>query len=145
TCVVFINQIREKINVMWGNPETTPGGRALKFYASVRIDLRRIASLKKGEEVVGSRVRASIVKNKVAPPFRKAEFDIMYDEGISRAASVLDMGESKGVVKKVGNWYAYGEEKIGQGKENARIFLKENAKILDKIEKEVIGLIREGE
>ena len=139
TCVIFINQIREKIGVMWGNPETTTGGRALKFYASVRIDLRRIASLKKGEEVVGNRVRANIVKNKVAPPFRKAEFDIMYDEGISRAANVLDIAETKGIIKKVGSWYAYGEEKIGQGKENTRIYLKENKAILNKIEKEVIS------
>jgi len=138
TCVIFINQIREKIGVMWGNPETTTGGRALKFYASVRIDLRRIASLKKGDEVVGSRVRAKIVKNKVAPPFRKAEFDIMYDEGISRASSVLDIAETSGIIKKVGTWYAYGEDKLGQGKENARLFLKDNPKVLNKIEKEVM-------
>ncbi len=138
TCVIFINQIRMKIGVMWGNPETTPGGRALKFYASIRIDLRRIASLKKGEEVVGNRVRASVVKNKVAPPFRKTEFDIMYDEGISKAANVLDMAEKSGIVKKIGAWYAYGEEKIGQGKENARIFLKENSGVLNKMEKEVL-------
>ena len=138
TCVIFINQIRMKIGVMWGNPETTPGGRALKFYASIRIDLRRIASLKKSEEVVGNRVRASVVKNKVAPPFRKAEFDIMYDEGISKAAGVLDMAEKNGILKKVGTWYTYGEEKMGQGKENARIFLKENPKVLDKMEKEVL-------
>lgn len=143
TCVIFINQIRMKIGVMWGNPETTPGGRALKFYASVRIDLRRIASLKKGDEVVGSRVRASVVKNKVAPPFRKAEFDIMYDEGISKAANILDMAETSGVVKKVGTWYAYGEEKIGQGKENARIFLKENPNVLNKMEKDVMAGIKE--
>ncbi len=139
TCVIFINQIRMKIGVMWGNPETTPGGRALKFYSSIRIDLRRIASLKKGEDVVGSRVRASVVKNKVAPPFRKAEFDIMYDEGISKAAGVLDMAEKSGVVKKVGAWYAYGEDKIGQGKENTRLFLKENPNVLNKMEKEVLG------
>ncbi len=138
TCVIFINQIREKIGVMFGNPETTTGGRALKFYASVRIDLRRIASLKKGEEVVGNRVRASIVKNKVAPPFRKAEFDIMYDEGISRAGSVLDMAEITGITQKSGSWVIYGEEKLGQGKENARVYLKENPKVLAKIEKEVL-------
>jgi len=138
TCVIFINQIREKIGIMFGNPETTPGGRALKFYASVRIDLRRIASLKKGEEVVGNRVRASIVKNKVAPPFRKAEFDIMYDEGISKSGSVLDMAETLGVLQKSGSWFIYGEEKIGQGKENARIYLKENPKVLSKLEKEVM-------
>ncbi len=138
TCVIFINQIREKIGVMFGNPETTPGGRALKFYSSVRIDLRRIASLKKGEEAVGNRVRASIVKNKVAPPFRKAEFDIMFDEGISKAGSILDMGETLEVIKKSGAWLLYGDEKLGQGKENARIFLKENPKVLSKIEKEIM-------
>ena len=138
TCVIFINQIRMKIGVMFGNPETTPGGRALKFYASVRIDLRRIASLKKGDLAVGNRVKASIAKNKVAPPFRKAEFDIMFDEGISKAGSVLDMGEQLGVLKKSGAWLIYGEEKIGQGKENARIFLKENPRVLAKIEKEVL-------
>ena len=138
TCVIFINQIREKIGVMFGNPETTPGGRALKFYSSVRIDLRRIASLKKGEEAVGNRVRASIVKNKVAAPFRKAEFDIMFDEGISKSGSVLDMGELTEVIKKSGAWMLYGDEKLGQGKENARIFLKENPKIMAKIEKEIL-------
>lgn len=137
TCVIFINQIREKIGVMFGNPETTTGGRALKFYSSVRIDLRKIASLKKGEEVVGNRVRASIVKNKVAAPFRKAEFDIMYDEGISRAGSVLDMAEVMEIVKKTGTWLSYGDEKIGQGKENSRIYMKENPKILEKIEREI--------
>jgi recombination protein RecA len=138
TCVIFINQIREKIGVMFGNPETTPGGRALKFYSSVRIDLRRIASLKKGEVAVGNRVRASIAKNKVAPPFRKAEFDIMFDEGISKSGSVLDMGETLGVLKKSGAWILYGEEKLGQGKENARVYLKENPRILEKIEKEIV-------
>jgi recombination protein RecA len=137
TCVIFINQIREKIGVMFGNPETTPGGRALKFYSSVRLDLRRIASLKKGEEVVGNRVRCSVVKNKVAAPFRKAEFDIMYDEGISRAGSVLDMAEILGVTQKSGSWVLYGEEKLGQGKENARTYLKENLKLLEKLEKEI--------
>ncbi|MDD5421905.1 MAG: recombinase RecA [Candidatus Omnitrophota bacterium] len=138
TCVIFINQIREKIGVMFGNPETTPGGRALKFYSSVRIDLRRIASLKKGEEVVGNRVRASIVKNKVAPPFRKAEFDIMYDEGISKSGSVLDMAEILGVTQKSGSWVLYGEEKLGQGKENARVYLKENPRMMQKLEKEIL-------
>jgi len=139
TCVIFINQIREKIGVMFGNPETTPGGRALKFYASVRIDLRRIASLKKDEVAVGNRVRASIAKNKVAPPFRKAEFDIMFDEGISKSGSVLDMGETLGVLKKSGAWLIYGEEKLGQGKENARIYLKENPRVLAKIEKDIVA------
>lgn len=137
TCVIFINQIREKIGVFFGNPETTTGGRALKFYSSVRIDLRRIASLKKGEEVVGSRIRANVVKNKVAPPFRKAEFDIMYDEGISRAGGVLDLAESMEIIKKVGSWLAYGEEKIGQGRENARLYLRQNSQLLSKLEKEI--------
>jgi len=137
TCVIFINQIRMKIGVMFGNPETTTGGRALKFYSSVRIDLRRIASLKKGDNVIGSRVRAKVVKNKVAPPFRQAEFDIMFDEGISRSSSIIDLAEEIGVIKKSGTWLSYGEEKIGQGKENARLYLKENAKMLNNIEREV--------
>ncbi len=137
TCVIFINQIRMKIGVMFGNPETTTGGNALKFYSSVRIDLRRIASLKKGENVIGNRVRAKIVKNKLAAPFRQAEFDIMFDEGISRSSSILDLAEEVGVVKKTGTWLSYGEEKLGQGKENARIYLKENAKMLGNIERDV--------
>jgi len=137
TCVVFINQIREKIGVFFGNPETTPGGRALKFYTSVRIDLRRVGALKKGDEIIGNHVRANVVKNKVAPPFRKAEFDIYYNEGISRESSVLDAAERYEVIKKSGAWYLYGEEKLGQGKENAREFLKQNPKILERIEKEV--------
>ena len=136
TCVIFINQNREKIGIMFGNPETTPGGRALKFYSSVRLDLRRVNAIKKGEEVVGSHVRCSVVKNKVAPPFKKAEFDIMYDEGISYAGSVLDAAEQQGVITKSGAWVIYGEEKLGQGVDNARQFLKENPKILAKIEKE---------
>ena len=137
TCVIFINQIRMKIGVMFGNPETTTGGRALKFYSSVRIDLRRIASLKKGEKVIGSRVRAKVVKNKLAAPFRQAEFDIMFDEGISRSSSIIDMAEEVGVIKKTGTWLSYGDEKIGQGKENARLYLKENAKVLNNIESDV--------
>lgn len=137
TCVVFINQIRMKIGVMFGNPETTTGGRALKFYSSIRIDLRRIASLKKGEEIVGNRVRANVVKNKVAPPFRKSEFDIMYDEGISRTGGILDMAESMGIIQKAGSWLAYGDEKIGQGRENARLYLKQNPKLATQIEKEI--------
>jgi recombination protein RecA len=137
TCVIFINQIRMKIGVMFGNPETTTGGNALKFYSSVRIDLRRIASLKKGEKVVGSRVRAKVVKNKVSPPFRQAEFDIMFDEGISRSSSIIDLGEETGVIKKTGTWLAFGDEKIGQGKENARVYLNENPKLMSRIESEV--------
>ena len=137
TCVIFINQIRMKIGVMYGNPETTTGGNALKFYSSVRIDVRRIASLKKGEEVVGNRVRGKVVKNKLAPPFRESEFDIMFDEGISRSSGVIDIGEEVGIIKKSGTWLAFGEEKIGQGKENARLHLRENPKLLDKIEGEI--------
>lgn len=136
-CVIFINQLRMKIGVMFGNPETTPGGNALKFYSSVRIDLRRIASLKKQEDVVGSRVKATVVKNKVAPPFKKVEFDIMFDEGISRTGDAIDLGEHLGVIQKTGTWLSYGDEKIGQGKENARVFLRENTKVLEKIEKEI--------
>ncbi len=142
TSVIFINQIREKIGVMFGNPETTTGGRALKFYSSVRIDLRRTASLKKGDEVVGSRVRASVVKNKVAPPFKKAEFDIMYDEGISRAGGALDMAENFGIIKRTGNWISWGDEKIGQGRENARLYLKQNPKVLERLEKEIRGVLK---
>jgi len=142
TSVIFINQIREKIGVMFGNPETTTGGRALKFYSSVRIDLRRIASLKKGDEIVGNRVRAKVVKNKVAPPFRKAEFDIMYDEGISRAGGALDMAESMDIIKRTGTWISYGGEKIGQGKENARLYLKQNPKVLQQLEKEIRNRIK---
>ena len=137
TCVIFINQIRMKIGVMFGNPETTTGGNALKFYSSVRIDLRRIASLKKGENVIGSRVRAKVVKNKVAAPFKQAEFDIMFDEGISRSSSIIDIAEQLGILKKSGTWISYGEEKLGQGKENARVYLRENNKILKQIEAEV--------
>ncbi len=138
TCIIFINQIRMKIGVMFGNPETTTGGNALKFYSSVRIDLRRIASLKKSDLVIGNRVRAKVVKNKLAPPFRQAEFDIMFDEGISRSSSVIDMGEDVGIIKKTGTWLSYGDEKIGQGKENARLHLKDNPKLLNKIEGEVM-------
>lgn len=145
TSVIFINQIREKIGVMFGNPETTPGGRALKFYSSVRIDLRKIATLKKGEEAVGSRVRATIVKNKVAPPFRKAEFDIMFDEGISKSASIIDLGETSGVITKSGAWLLWQDEKLGQGKENARLYLKQNPKIMEKLEKEIEKQLQEKE
>jgi recombination protein RecA len=134
TCVVFINQMREKIGVMFGNPETTTGGRALKFYASVRLDIRRISALKDGEEVVGSRVKVKVVKNKVAPPFREAEFDIIYGEGISRLGSLLDLGVTHKVVDKSGAWYGYGSERIGQGRENAKRFLQENPATADEIE-----------
>jgi len=137
TCVIFINQIRMKIGIMFGNPETTPGGQALKFYSSVRLDLRRIASVKKGDEIIGIHVRANVVKNKVAPPFRKAEFDILYSEGISRSNTAIDMGEKVGVLQRSGTWLSYGEERIGQGKDNAANFLRENPKTLSRLEREI--------
>jgi len=134
TCLIFINQIREKIGVMFGNPETTTGGRALKFYASMRVDIRRIQAIKEGDRVVGSRTRAKVVKNKVAAPFREAEFDIVYGEGISREGDLLDLGVDKGVIEKSGTWLSFGGERMGQGRENARLFLKENKDIREKIE-----------
>jgi recombination protein RecA len=137
TALVFINQIREKIGVMFGNPETTTGGRALKFYSSVRIDIRRIASIKEGEAVTGNRTKVKIVKNKVAAPFREAEFDILYGEGISREGDVLDLAVANNIVDKSGAWYSYGSERIGQGRENTRTFLKENKDIFAKIDSEL--------
>jgi recombination protein RecA len=134
TCLIFINQIREKIGVMFGNPETTTGGRALKFYASMRVDIRRIQAIKEGDKVVGSRTRAKIVKNKVAAPFREAEFDIIYGEGISREGDLIDLGVDKGIIEKSGTWLSFGGERMGQGRENARVFLKENKDIRDKLE-----------
>src|ERR1700726_4550774 len=134
TCLIFINQIREKIGVMFGNPETTTGGRALKFYASMRIDIRRIQAIKEGDVVVGSRTRAKVVKNKVAAPFREAEFDIVYGEGISREGDLIDLGVDKGLVEKSGTWLSFGGERMGQGRENARVILKENKDIRDKLE-----------
>src|SRR6202008_2688314 len=134
TLVIFINQIRMKIGVMFGNPETTTGGNALKFYASVRIDIRRLGSIKKGEEVIGSETRVKVVKNKVAPPFRQAEFDILYNEGISREGEIIEMGVNHRIVEKSGAWYAYKGEKIGQGKDNTREFLRENAGLAAEIE-----------
>jgi len=134
TCLIFINQIREKIGVMFGNPETTTGGRALKFYASMRVDIRRIQAIKEGDKVVGSRTRAKVVKNKVAAPFREAEFDIVYGEGISREGDLIDLGVDQGVLEKSGTWISFGGERMGQGRENARVFLKENKDIRDKLE-----------
>ncbi len=134
TCLIFINQIREKIGVMFGNPETTTGGRALKFYSSIRLDIRRIQSIKEGDRVVGSRTRAKVVKNKVAAPFREAEFDILYGEGVSREGDLIDLGVDKGVLEKSGTWISFGGERLGQGRENARLFLKEHADIRGKIE-----------
>src|SRR5204862_7136274 len=137
TCLIFINQIREKIGVMFGNPETTTGGRALKFYASVRVDIRRIAAIKEGDVVTGSRTRVKVVKNKVAAPFRESEFDILYGEGISREGDLLDLAANQNIVEKSGSWYSYKGERIGQGRENARAFLKENKDTLVKLEAEV--------
>ena len=137
TIMIFINQLREKIGVMFGSPETTPGGRALKFYSSVRLDIRRIESIKDGAEVVGSRTRVKVVKNKVAPPFRQAEFDIMYGKGISREGSLLDMAVEMGIIKKSGAWFTYEGEQLGQGRENAKNFLSENPEIMVEISEKV--------
>src|SRR5512145_1438604 len=134
TCLIFINQLREKIGVMFGNPETTTGGRALKFYSSVRVDIRRIAAIKEGEEVIGSRAKVKVVKNKVAAPFREAEFDILYGEGISKEGDLLDLGVDHKIIEKSGAWYAFNGERMGQGRENARAFLKENKDIRQEIE-----------
>ena len=144
--VIFINQLREKVGVMFGNPETTTGGRALKFYSSIRLDVRRIEALKQGGEMVGNRTRIKVVKNKVAPPFREAEFDIMFGKGISKEGDVLDLAASVGIVQKSGAWFAYGGDKIGQGRENAKAYLREHPEIMDEIEHKVrvaYGLIKE--
>jgi len=138
TILIFVNQIRMKIGVMFGNPETTTGGNALKFYSSVRLDVRRTASIKQGQDVIGSRTKVRIVKNKVAPPFKEVEFDLIYGEGISREGDVLDLAVEKNIVEKSGTWYTFGGQRIGQGRENAKQFLKENSKILEQIEKEIL-------
>ena len=140
TMVVFINQIRMKIGVMFGNPETTTGGNALKFYASVRLDIRRIGAVKKGDEVLGNQTRVKVVKNKVAPPFRQCEFDILYNQGISKEGELIDLGVENGIVEKSGAWYSYGSDRIGQGRDNVREFLKKNPDIADTIE----NAVREG-
>jgi recombination protein RecA len=148
TCLVFINQLREKIGVMFGNPETTTGGRALKFYASVRIDIRRIAAIKDGDQVVGGRTRVKVVKNKVAPPFREAEFDIMYGEGISREGDLLDVAVDRKIVDKSGTWFSYSGERLGQGRENVKQFLRDNPATFTAIDQRVrkeLGLLRETE
>jgi recombination protein RecA len=142
TILVFVNQIRMKIGVMFGNPETTTGGNALKFYSSVRLDIRRIASIKQGQEVVGSRTKVRVVKNKVAPPFKEVEFDLIHGEGISKEGDVLDLAVEKNIVEKSGTWYAYQGQRIGQGRENAKQFLKENPKVVDQLEKEVLENFR---
>src|SRR5436305_3253538 len=137
TVGIFINQLREKIGVMFGSPETTPGGRALKFYSSVRLDIRRIESIKDGAEVVGNRTRVKVVKNKVAPPFRQCEFDIMYGKGISREGSLLDIGADLGIIKKSGAWYTYEGEQLGQGRENVKTFLSENIDLMVEISEKI--------
>jgi recombination protein RecA len=146
TMVIFINQIRMKIGVMYGSPETTTGGNALKFYASVRLDIRRIGAIKDRDEVVGNQTRVKVVKNKLAPPFKQVEFDIMYGEGVSKVGELVDLGVKAGVVEKSGAWYSYDSQRIGQGRENAKVFLKENPDIANKIEAQVranSGLIAE--
>jgi len=141
TCVIFINQIRMQIGVMFGSPETTAGGRALKFYASIRMDIRRIATLKEGDRAIGNRTKVKVVKNKVAAPFREAEFDILYNEGISREGEIIDMATDKNVIEKAGTWFSFGEERIGQGRENARLFLKEHADIRGQIEAKLLPMM----
>jgi recombination protein RecA len=139
-CVIFINQIRMKIGVMFGNPETTTGGNALKFYASVRMDIRKIAALKQGNDMIGSRTRVKVVKNKVAPPFKEVEFDILYGEGISREGDILDLAVERGIVEKSGAWFSYGKERIGQGRENSRIYLKEHGDVLTEIQSRLLAV-----
>jgi recombination protein RecA len=141
TSVIFINQLREKIGVMFGNPETTTGGKALKFYASLRLDIRRIGPVKEKEDVIGSHVRVKVVKNKVAPPFKQAEFDIMYAEGISHASLLVDIGAESGIIEKSGAWYSYNTQRIGQGRENAKLFLKDNPAVMAEIEEKVKGVL----
>jgi recombination protein RecA len=141
TTVIFINQIRMQIGVMFGNPETTAGGRALKFYASVRLDIRRIATLKEAETAIGNRTKVKVVKNKVAAPFREAEFDILYNEGISREGEIIDYAVDKNVIQKAGTWFSFGDERLGQGRENARLFLKEHKDVAAKIEQKLFPLL----
>ena len=137
SCIVFINQLREKVGIMFGNPETTPGGRALKFYASVRLDIRRVENIKQDGEVLGSRTRVKVVKNKVAPPFREAEFDIIYGKGISKSGNILDMAINLGLAEKSGSWFSYNGERIGQGRENAKKYLEDNPKVMQELEDKI--------
>ena len=143
TCCVFINQLREKIGVMFGNPETTTGGNALKFYASVRLDIRKLTQLKEGEDITGNRTKVKVVKNKLAPPFRKAEFDIIYGEGISKLGEIIDIGVEKEIIKKSGSWFAYGDVKLGQGRDAVKSLLKDNPELLDELEKKVVKSLTE--
>ena len=144
TCAIFINQLREKVGVMFGNPEVTPGGRALKFYASTRLEVRKIENIKQGNDIVGTRTRAKVVKNKVAPPFKQAEFDIMYGEGISKEGSVLDAAANNDIIIKSGAWYSYGDTRIGQGRENAKQYLKDNPAITKEIDIKIRELFNLG-
>ncbi|MGQ1947714.1 recombinase RecA [Geofilum sp. OHC36d9] len=143
TCCIFINQLREKIGVMFGNPETTTGGNALKFYATIRLDIRRVSQLKNGDEVVGNQTRVKVVKNKVAPPFRKAEFDIMYGQGISRVGEIVDMGVEMNIVKKSGSWFSYGDTKLGQGREAVKELLKDNPELAEELETKIMAAVKE--
>jgi len=141
TCCIFINQLREKIGVMFGNPETTTGGNALKFYSSVRLDIRRIGQIKDGEEVTGNNVRVKVVKNKIAPPFRKAEFDILYGEGISKSGEIVDLGVNYNIIKKSGSWFSYGETKLGQGRDAVRKLIKDNPELSAELEAKILEVI----
>ncbi|MDB4534702.1 DNA recombination/repair protein RecA, partial [Vicingaceae bacterium] len=140
-CVIFINQLREKIGVMFGNPETTSGGNALKFYASVRIDIRRASQIKNGDEVIGNRTRVKIVKNKVAPPFRKAEFDIMYGKGVSKVGEIIDLGVDMDIVKKAGSWFSYGDTKLGQGRDAVKEIFLDNPELMEEIEQKIVDAL----
>ena len=141
TCCIFINQLREKIGVMFGNPETTTGGNALKFYASVRLDIRRIGQIKDGEDIQGNHTRVKVVKNKVAPPFRKAEFDIMYGEGISKTGEIVDLGVELNIIKKSGSWFSYGDSKLGQGRESVKNLLRDNEELARELETKILEAV----
>ncbi|MGB1103752.1 MAG: recombinase RecA [Crocinitomicaceae bacterium] len=142
TCCIFINQLREKIGVMFGNPETTTGGNALKFYSSIRVDIRRSSQIKDGDEVIGNRTKVKIVKNKVAPPFKKAEFDIMYGEGVSKVGEILDLGVDHGIIKKSGSWFSYGDTKLGQGRDAVKALIKDNPELMEELEQKIIARIK---
>ena len=143
TTCIFINQLRDKIGIMFGNPETTTGGNALKFYASVRLDIRRISQIKDGEEVIGNQTRVKVVKNKVAPPFRKAEFDIMFGEGISKSGEIIDLGVEYGIIKKSGSWFAYEDSKLGQGRDAAKRCIQDNPELADELEAKIMAAMKE--
>ena len=142
TCCIFINQLREKIGIMFGNPETTTGGNALKFYSSVRLDIRKVNQLKEGEEIIGNRVKVKVVKNKLAPPFRRAEFDIIYGEGISRILEIIDLAVEYNIIKKSGSWFSYGETKLGQGRDAVKKLLQDNLELADELEKKIMEVLK---